>query len=206
MKRRNPPLTDRERILLTLVHRMSRHAFRPPDPARLTEREHVAYYDENPKPGDLVLGATGPIDQFKVAWYVKKLGYSDHLVREIGSDRVCKYVNEAFHPIRGFPSTMLLEGNQYKFYRKVKRAFLDGHGIPGLKSYYHLLGDLTFDGDKATIWVREKWGGGFEKESKPYPVIMTWSRKTKVSEILDALLAGGFGTREFEWVPRAPRA
>jgi hypothetical protein len=147
--------------------------------------------DEDLKPGELVMCQTGQIDDFKIGFIVRRVEYGRCIIREIGSDRLCDYSNEMFTPIRGLTATQLLEGEQYKFYLKVRKAFERGD------EFWHRFGGVDIQDGAAVIWVRERYGG-LKTPSRPFSVDVTWTPKTTIKAILEALRAGGYGTRVFE--------
>lgn len=211
-------LTDRERILMTVVAQLCSTMVLAPGckafaPGAFKDANGYDYVhfgltsgEREPKAGDLVLAKTGPVSPWKVAWYVEPLPgpYGGAVVREIGTGRLCNYGNEEFTPIIGMPPLELLEGEQRVFLSKVRKAFRRGD------EYLYRFGGVDFDGDEAVIWVREAFGGlgatGDNEESVPFEVRMKWSRKTTIKAILEAMRAAGYGTREFDRSPKEVRA
>lgn len=197
-----PPLSDRERILMTIidrlastqilmpgsVHRWGPEAFTTPSLGTLV---HFANYAE-PKPGDLVLAKTGHVSEWKIGWYVeKRFGtFGGAVIREIGSERLCNYDNESFVPIVGLDPISLLESDQRQFYVKVLHAFRKGD------EYVYRFGGLRFEGPEAVITIREVFGG-MGKPSQPFDIRMVWNKRTSAKTILAAMRAGGYGTKEF---------
>lgn len=187
-------LTDRERILMTIISHLSAtqllargRNYYPQD--FKDGLVHFAYYKQ-PEPGDLVLAKTGGVDRWKVGFYHKKLDGSRALIREIGSDVLCDYGNESFLPIVGLSPIDLLEGEKYKIYIKVLKAFNKGD------EYIYRFGGLDFEGDEIVIWVREVFGG-LGQESTPFNIRMKWGKHTSVRSILQCMRDGGYGTRSF---------
>lgn len=199
------PLTDRERILMTIIDRLSGTIMLAPACRGGWRKEdwqdsqgypyvHFANYDE-PKPGDLVLAKTGRVSEWKIGWYVEKRGgsFGGAVIREIGSDRLCNYDNESFVTIAGLDPIALLEGDKRQFYVKVIRAFAKGD------EYIYRFGGLRFDGPEAAISIREVFGGALGGGgSKPFDVRMVWTKRTSVKAILAAMRTGGYGTHKFE--------
>lgn len=149
--------------------------------------------DGDIQPGDLVMCQTSETNSFKISFVVRRLEYGRCILREIGSDRTCDYSNERFIPIRGLTPTQLLEGDKYKFYIKISKAFALGD------EFWYRFGGAEIEDGKATIWVRERYGG-LKRPSKPFPIAIEWSPETTAEDILAALRTGGYGTREFELV------
>jgi hypothetical protein len=196
----NAKLTDRERILTSLVtHLYSTMVLCPKgNPFDKTSYNdssfnyvHFAAY-RKPVVGELVMGQTGSVSEWKIGYYVEPLNHTmgGAVIRDIVTGRLCNYSNETFIPIVGLSKTELLVGAEYQFYIKVIKAFRKGG------EYRYRFGGVDINGDKATIWIRESFGGAFG--SKPFSVEMEWSKKTNVKAILAAMRAGGYGTREFE--------
>jgi hypothetical protein len=150
--------------------------------------------DEDLQPGELVYCHTSRVNDFKIGFVVERLDYGRCMIREIGSDRVCDYGNERFIPIRGLSSIQLLEGEKYKFYVKVLKAFDRGD------EYWYRFGGVEIENGKATITVRQRHGGFYRSGTKPFAVVVEWTPKTTIKAILEALRAGGYGTHEFELV------
>lgn len=201
-------LTDKERILMTVVDRLSRtqilchtngfdkEFYRDSITGQLYV--HFAYY-RSPVKGDLVLGKTGIMrgaHRWLIGFYVEPLsgGVGGALIREIGSQATCRYSNEEFVAIEGLSKTELLEGEQFQFYHRVLAAFQRGD------EYFYRFGGLDFEGGDAVVWVREVFNGGLsgKEGSKPFSVRMTWNKRTSVKRILEMLKAGGYGTHKFE--------
>ncbi len=204
-------MTDRERILTEIVSHLASTQLladyrRPTWNGEAFQRrdtgggEYVHFnYKDKPKKGDLVLAKTGGVSEWKVAWYIEPLpgGCGGALVREIGSNRTCKYSNEDFVTIQGLHSSVLLEGEEYEFRNKVLKAFAKG------AEYCYRFGGVDFieENHQARIWVREVFGGMLHPDkarSVPFSVVMPWNKKTSVKAILNALREGGYGTRQFE--------
>lgn len=198
----NLPLTDRERILMTIIDRLSTTFVLAPACRGSWERKnfldgqgyeyvHFASYAE-PKPGDLVLAKTGNVSEWKIGWYVEKRfgSLGGAVIREIGSDRLCNYDNESFVPIVGLDPIALLEGDKRQFYVRLMRAFAKGD------EYMYRFGGLRFKGAEAVITIREVFGG-LGAPSKPFDVRMVWNKRLSADKILASLRAGGYGTKSF---------
>jgi hypothetical protein len=149
---------------------------------------------KDPQKGDLVLCEAMSIDDWSVGFVHMVISNHECIIREIGSDRLCRVSNEGFSPIIGMSSIDLLEGAQYGFYQKVLKAFRKGD------EFLYCFGGIDFDGEDAIIWVRERYGGIIrfrEHGSAPFSIRMRWSDKTTIKAILQAMRDGGYGTREF---------
>jgi hypothetical protein len=202
-KKNEGRLTDRERILMSVVQALSlSQSLAPVSRTRWGDEAftghdgyvyaHFATW-RKPQAGDLVLARTGSMSEWKIAFYVEPLPsqLGGAVVREIGTDRLCNYENEEFVPIVGLPPTELLDGDKRRLYDKVIAAFRRGD------EYMYLFGGIEFDRDDVVVSVRERWGG-LNGKSKPFPVRFTWDPRMSIKAILAALRAGGYGAREFE--------
>lgn len=194
-------LTDRERILTRIIDALSTAQLLAPGGRRYEESAftghdghvyaHFAYWRE-PKAGELVLAKTGGISEWKIGFYVEKLSdaYGGAVIREIGGNLLCNYSNESFVPIVGLHKTDLLEGDQYLTYQKVLAAFRRGD------EYCYRFGGVDFEGSEMLVWIREVFGG-MGRDSTPFSVRMKWDKRSTIKQILDAMRAGGYGTRSF---------
>jgi hypothetical protein len=204
----DPPLTDRERILMTVIDRLSStQTLRGPRSSWSSEYYkdgtdgyyvHFAPWKE-PEPGDLVLARTGHVSPWKVGFYVEKRagGWAGAVIREIGSDLLCNYDNESFVPIIGIDPISLLEGDRRQLYVKILKAFRRGDEL------CYRFGGLRFEQDSAIVRIRE-YHGGFGNESIPFEVSFKWSKRMSVASVLKALKDGGYGTKSFRppgWKP-----
>lgn len=199
-----PALTDRERILTHIVRGLQSTMLTRPNGSGFKAESftdkfgtsvHFAYYRE-PGPGDLVIGTTGGVSRWTIGWYVEPLASAlgGALLREIGSDKLCNYGNERFVPIVGLDPLVVLEGDRRALLGKVYKAFHRGG------EFLYRFGGLDFDGDDAVIWIRKTWGG-----AKPFPVRLVWNKRTPIKTILAVMVAGGYGTREFEQEDQPPK-
>lgn len=198
-------LTDRERILTTVIREM--HATMMLCPEGNMHREgsytrgdwrtfvHFAHYRE-PVKGDLVMGNTGRIDQWKIAFYEAKgdPSIAAHVVRDIDTGQLCDYANESFVPIVGLNPIDLLVGDERDFYEKVLAAFARGD------EHQYRYGGVRIEGRRATITVRERFGG-FGQPSMPFDISMEWTPKTTIKAILQAMRDSGYGTKSFRPEP-----
>lgn len=152
-------------------------------------RTHVVFYRE-PVKGELVIGSTGRIDQWKIGFYEENRGEGNHVIRDICTGELCNYGNESFNAIVGLSHTDLLTGTKREFYQKVLEAFRRGD------EYCYRFGGLSVRDQTATITVREVFGG-MGSPSTPFDIELHWKPRTSVKAILAAMVAGGYGTREF---------
>lgn len=119
------------------------------------------------------------------------------ILRDLSDGRLLDMSNEGFEPIIGLRASDLWSDEQVELHRKVQKAF------KRLDNYTHRYGGLGFQGNRAIIRVREVWGGTLRlknRSSVPYAVEIEWSPRTTIKSIEQALLAAGFGEREFESV------
>lgn len=200
-------LTDRERILTTLVDRLRTTMLLRPN-GRVHDADsfsdgsgghyvHFAYY-RKPVKGDLVIGKTGRIDQWKVGFYEehKDPSMGLHVIRDINTGQLCDYGNEEFVAIVGMDPTALLVRDERCVFEKVLAAFAEGD------EYLYRYGGFRFDdAGRAVVRVRERHGG-FGRPSVPFEIVIDWTPKTTIKAILAAMRAGGYGTKSFR--PEAP--
>lgn len=159
-------LNDRERILMEIIDGLYGTQLRTDHKAGIQKSDDYADHDgyldvhfniwREPKPGDLVMGRSGRIHAWKIGWYVSKLhgNFGGAMIREIGTDRLCEYVNETFFPIVGLRKADVLEGEQQAMLVKVLKAFRDGD------SDVYRFGGIEFKEPRvAKVWIREKHGG-----------------------------------------------
>lgn len=141
-------MTDKERIL-TLIATTT--AYATTDYRLLSETsvkwEHV-HQDTILKKGDIVCGLTNSNHKYGVAFFQEKKGYSDFVVKEIGSDNICNYSNEMFLVLRNFPDMDKLCGIEYKTMLKVKKSLFD---IDQYRFYR-----VDFEPHKLIITLRKK--------------------------------------------------
>lgn len=201
-------MNDRERILMNIIDRLAttqvlcRGGQKESD---FVDKDgsiyvHFGCWDDRPvQKGDLVLAQTGNLSDYKIGWVYQVVDKSTCVVREIGSNRLCNYGNEKFTRIVGMHPSQLLEGREYIFQQKVIRAFRKGD------EYIYRYGGVDFYGNKATIWIREAFGGFVRgKEAVPFSFVMSWNSKTSVKRILETMRENGYGTRAFEHRERTP--
>lgn len=166
-------MTDKERILMAIITRII--------PGLLyssysNKEEYVKSYMLNPSTvckGDLVFANTSiNINDFVV-------GFVDHIekdcivIREIGSNRLCNYYNESFSVINkeklGYE---ILEGEQYKIYQKVIKAFRK------FTNYYTRFKSISFDGNMCKVQARK----AFENDLL-FEVSFPFNTKTTIASI-----------------------
>lgn len=207
-------MTDKERILMSIIRELSMsQTLAPAVRMRGYDREnwldtdgrefvHFANYiqDGDLKVGDLVLCQTSGRSEshdFNIGFIHEYVGYGDCVIREIGTNRLCRIGNERFIPIKGLKDYQLWENDKHEFSVKIHRAFSKGG------SDWYRYGGLEFEGDEAVIWIREKWGG-LMNPSKPFEVRIKWNKKTTIKAILNAMRDAGYGTRKFDPIEKVP--
>jgi len=198
-------MTDKERILLTIIRQLSSTETlvmdRPWNPKKYEGHVHFAPWlasnDNEIKPGMLVMCETGGIHDWTIGYTIEPLNdnFGGWLIREIGSQRTCRVSNERFTPIVGLRATDLLEGKEREFYHKVCRAFHKGD-----EYIYRFGGVDMLPNRRARIWIREAFGG-LNHNSIPFSFEMNWTPKTSIKAILKAMIDTGYGTREFDHKP-----
>jgi len=197
-------MTDKERILTALVRELRTTFCLAKNPKGWGEEHfegrggsgvytHFAPWITKLTPGMLVLCETMMLNEFSIGIVVSQIASDTCIIREIGTSRECKVGNENFTPIIGMSEEKLLEGDKYLFRIKLLKA------LRKADDYWHRFGGVRFDGDKAIITVCERYGGMLsgDKESVPYEIEIPWSKRASIKSIVAAMLAQGFGKREF---------
>lgn len=114
------------------------------------------------------------------------------VLRAIGRNDLCNYGNESFVEIIGIPERMMWTGEKRKFALKIEKV------MRKISVYAHRYRGLVFVGDwEADVYVGEAFGG-LETPTKPYAIRVAFNKKTTLKKIREDLLAGGYGTREFD--------
>lgn len=176
-------MTDKERIL-TLISTMT--AYATTEHRLLSEnsvRWEYIHQDTILKNGDIVCGLTNSNHKYGVAFFQEKIGYSDLVVKEIGSEKTCNYTNEMFLVLRNFPDMDKLCGIEYKTMLKVKKSLFD------IDQYR--FDRIDFQPHKLIITLRKKWTTDkytFDFEySCPFSKITIKSLKFKIEDELSKL-------------------
>ena len=171
-------MTDKERILIQIAamtsYATTEHRFLSEDSVRW---EYVNK-DTFLKKGDIICGMTNPNHKFGVAFFEKRIGYSDFIVKEIGTDKTCNYTNEMFLVLRNFPEMYKLCGLEHLTMLKIKKAFYDSYSFVFVK--------VDFEPKKLIITMRKKWTQDkiiFSYEySCPLSKVTIKSLKSKIEE------------------------
>lgn len=116
-------MNDKERILMSMVRRAYSLYLRCVN-NRIKPCEYDLSFDFESKPreGDLVFAQTSQPNDFMIGYYVCSHGNYSSIIREIGTNRECKYGNENFVPIHGLHEPDLLDREKRKIYEKVRKA------------------------------------------------------------------------------------
>lgn len=154
-------MTDKERILMVIISRiipgLMYNTFK-------TKNEYVkSYMFEKSKlqRGDLVFANTSIYPNDFMVGFIENVDIERDcvVVREIGSKKLCNYFNESFSIINkeklGYE---ILEGVQYKTYRKVIKAFNK------YTDYNIRFKSISFDEDKCTIQSRKIFSNELDNE------------------------------------------
>lgn len=157
---------------------------------------HFAPWIKEPRPGMIVLCLTSAFQMhdWVIAEVVRVVGYAHCVLRDLNTGKLLDMSNESFVPIVGLTRRALWTDDEFEFNRKVEKAFRR------LGDYYHVYGGVDFADDKATIWVRKKWGGMNlqNRETVPYSVEIQWNKRTTIKAICEALQEAGYAEREFD--------
>jgi hypothetical protein len=191
----SPILTDRERILLSVIRGLygtqlylTLRATRSGESTEtlfasdFSRRTHFATY-RTPQKGDLVLCQSMPLNEWVVGFCEENRGNGEMMVREIGSDRLCHVGNESFVPITGLNDYELLEGDQFKFQQKVIKTFWK------YEEYSYMYAGVDFLNETdAIIWVRKKWS------DDRFSIPVNWTTKISMKKLADHMRQHGYGT------------
>jgi len=188
-------MTDKERILTVIIKSLQSNSY-PLSSCRYPDKpEYGAYFDieEDPQVGDLVLCSSSNAwrtHEWSIGWYTKRVAVDEAIIREIGSQNLCRCYNESFAPIRGIKKELLLEGYQFKFREKVLKVFAK------IDCYQHRYAGISFPEE----WVAEI---GYRQvftsidQVKPVRFRMPFKKRTPMREIRQNLEEAGFGTHVF---------
>lgn len=174
-------MTDKERILSVLVQKLMPRILFPGS----QQYELVEYRSIQPSltgvglvPGDLVVAATThDPNNFMVGFFEKQIG-DTYYIREIGTDRVTKYINEIFYKVpKDFIGFEVLEGIQYQIYRKCLKATT-------LCKYPIMFHKIEFSPDSKTcyLYVRRKFSG-----DTLFFICFHYTTKTTIKSIVSEL-------------------
>lgn len=163
-------MTDKERILLTIITRII--------PGLMSciskKEEYVKTFmlnNNHLKPGDLVYANAAIYPNEFVVGFVHAVKPDCVVIREIGSKRLCKYYSEAFSIINkeklGYE---ILEGTQYKLYEKAIKAF--SYSLYKFKS-------ISFNDNVCTLQARKS----FSNECL-FEISFSYNSKTTIKSIV----------------------
>lgn len=175
-------MNDKERILTHLFT-----TYYPRYLLCMDNRMNMIQNLSNINIGDLVLAVTSGIHEFSIGYVVEKITESDMVIREIGSDKICKISNEMFYKIdtSHLSKNILLEGIQYELYLKTEKALRKYNGV---SFYQYALMEIEFNNNIATVYLRKKWHE-YEKETAP-KFSFNYNSKTTQKYILNAIEDG----------------
>ena len=169
-------MTDKERILMCIVLRIIPALYFAQNyEEKRNIITHTDFFTRNPKKDDLVFATScSKPDEFAVGFYERfDEDKKCHVIREIGSKRLCNYYNQDFAIINkkklGYE---IFEGTQYKIYQKVLEAFRK------YTDYWTRLKAINFEGRKCVVSARE----AFENDEK-WRVQFLYNSKTTIKSI-----------------------
>lgn len=144
-------MTDKERILIIIITRIIPgltyccHSYEDKEKyikSFMLQRSGL-------EKGDLVFANTSIYPNDFLVGFVEELKDDCTVIREIGSDKLCNYYNESFTRInKEHLGYEILEGVQYKIYRKVLKAFEDTDYCTRFKS-------ISFKDKECTVQARK---------------------------------------------------
>lgn len=165
-------MRDKERILTMIISRII-----PGLTSCMAKKEDYVrpwgFNTRELKTGDLVMANTPIFPNEFMVGFVHEVKDDCVVIREIGSKNLCSYYNEAFSIINkdklGYE---ILEGVQYKTYRKVLKAF--SH----YARYSSRFRSIEFSDDTCTVTSRRI----FEND-KSGEISFKYNSRTKISDI-----------------------
>ena len=174
--RRAEIMTDKERILLALLNRVYMRAlygsrdelekWRDMQPGILSGKNQL-------QPGDLVTVMTTITPNAFMVGYVHEVRNECVVLREIGSDCLCNYYNERFLKIdKEILGYEVLEGEEYRLYKKVLKAFSDA------EPYRLRFRSIRFDGKTCIISGREMF-----EDNAVFEASFRYNKKTTIKSI-----------------------
>lgn len=219
-------MNDKDRILTTLVDELasSRLLGRQADGLAgahgiiadhngFVRAQFLSDYLVRPKPGDIVRCLTSRDHSWKISRFVEDHGGASgghYLLREIGSQRLCRIGNESLETLVGVHPHLLYEGHQHRVHRwATVSAFQEKHNPSTNNRYAARPGRCEFLGDVVRVWVRahifsdEKVVDGVKLYAQRWHVDVPFTKRTRLRDIVQALTDAGF-PREFEYQPEKP--
>lgn len=123
--------------------------------------------------GDLVVAFTTITPNEYMVGYVHNICDDCVEIREIGSDRICKYYNESFIKIdKSIIGYEILEGVQYKTYQKALKA------VSRASCFNYRFGGIEFSGNVCMLGIRKVFS-----EEEIASVSFKYNSKTTISRI-----------------------
>ncbi len=196
-------MKDKERMLMAIVSALQFANHEPGEDGHI----YLDFSKRKIQPGEIVISVSSGIHEWTAAIFVKYLESHYYLIRELGGTKTCRLYHDALSVLRNirenpYYGPLLLEGDDYIFYRKTIAAFKRGRDSD------HFLDKIEFpEKHTARIFVRVKWWG-IAKENitpstltyRPFSFEMHWTKKTTIQAILDALIEHGYGMKSIERV------
>lgn len=165
-------MTDKERILSAIVSRVIPGLIYGFGDKKDDYVESCMLQPSKLSKGDLVFAATSIYPNDYSVGFVYEVKEDCVVIRKIGSEKLCNYYNEGFYKINKEKLRYeILEGLQYKTYKKVLKAF-------EYTNYFTRFKGISFDGDKCTVQARTM----FENDLL-FEVTFEFDKKTTVAQI-----------------------
>lgn len=165
-------MTDKERILSVIISKVIPSIFYKLPTDNEDYIENCLLSSSKLQSGDLVFAFTTIIPNDFSVGFVHEVKKNCIVIRKIGSKKLCNYYDEGFCKINkeklGYE---ILEGLQYKTYKKVMKAF-------EYISYWTRFKGISFDKDKCTVQAREAF-----KNELFFEVSFKFNKKTTIAEI-----------------------
>lgn len=165
-------MTDKERILMmiitTIIPSLSLGENNSIERLRNCELKH----------GDLVFTNTTIYPNKFMVGFVEEVKRDHIVIREIGSNNLCAYYNESFTKInKELLGYEILEGIEYKIYRKVLKAFEHTNYNTRFKA-------ISFNEKICTVQARTVF-----KNDLLFEISFPYDKKTTIKDIYKILLS-----------------
>lgn len=149
--------------------------------------------------GDVVRCKTNPNHPWGISEHIKDIP-DGALLRQLGNDRLLNMTNESFEVLRFMTPSRLYTEKKFQLYAWASSKAFSKRYNPDA-DYFKRCGGVAFEGDqlviwsRAHVWAQEKRQGDATTYAQPKRFVLTWSKKTRLRDIVDALRAQGFADK-----------
>lgn len=165
-------MNDKERILMCIITRVIPKLLYKNSIIDMEDVVSLSLDNTKLQHGDLVYAFTTIMPNEFMVGFVEEVKDEYCVIREIGSDRLCNYSNESFVKInKDILGYEILEGTQYKIYKKVLKAF-------EYVSYSKRFKSISFDGNICTVEIRMMFSNDLL-----YTISFPYNSKTTIASI-----------------------